>query len=217
MNQIVLPLLPNLISSLFDEPELLNQLHDAIAAVFRNISIDAYNETTDIDTAMAAILLAQKFVRKSELRERILQDIHQLTENKKYSTCVFCGSSDISDSSMLHIAMHGNVSRREGTYQTSTIKVPRCNNCAENSKNSENKGCFGAIACIVIGLVIGVIVWGPSGWFGGAFIGAIIGFVFNKITEQSSPLVLNSDKISKYPAIAELRAKGWAFGVKPPQ
>lgn len=217
MNQIVLPLLPKLITSLFDEPELLNQLHDAIAAVFRSISIDAYNQKTDIDTAMSAILLAQKFVRSSELRQRILQDVDQLKKNIEYSSCLFCGSSEISDSSMLHIAMHGNVSRRKGTYQTSTIKVPRCNNCAENSTKSENRGCFGAIACVVIGLVIGVIASGPTGWFAGAFIGAIIGFVFNKITENSSPLALNSDKISKYPAIVELRAKGWVFGAKPRQ
>jgi hypothetical protein len=217
LKKTVLPLLPQLVSSVLNEPKLSDKVHDSIAALLRSISIDAYNDASDIDTAMEAILLAQKLVRDSELRARIIQDIQQLTDNKISSTCVFCGSSDVGDSSMLDIAMHGNVSRREGTYQTGTIKVPRCNKCAEDSKSSENTGCYGAIACIILGLVIGVSAWGPTGWFGGAFTGGVVGLIFNKIMEQFSPLKTNFDKIKRYPPVAERIIKGWSFGAKPPQ
>ena len=81
VNQKVLPLLPKVVSDLFDEPNLLNQIHDSIALVLRGISIDAHNASHDMATAQAAILLAQKLARKSELKIRINQDIQQLNDN----------------------------------------------------------------------------------------------------------------------------------------
>jgi hypothetical protein len=217
LNQTVLPLLPQLISSLLNESKLSDQVHDSIAALLRNISIEAYNDSSDIDTAMAAILLAQKFVRDRELRARIIQDIQQLTENKISSMCVFCESTNVSDSSMLEIAMHGEISRSQGTYKTGTIKVPRCISCAESSKNCQSTGCVGGIASVVIGLLIGISVLGPTGWFEGAFLGGVIGFIFVIITEQFAPESSNFAKIKKYSVVADRINSGWKFGAKPPQ
>jgi hypothetical protein len=61
---------------------LLNQVHDSIAIVLRNISIDSNNLSNDITTALEAILLAQKFAKKPELRSRIESDIKQLSANR---------------------------------------------------------------------------------------------------------------------------------------
>lgn len=217
-NQTVLSELPYIISSIVNEPDVINKIYDLIAGALRSISVDAYNSGGDTDTAMAAIVLAQKFAKNSELINRIIEDINLLNKNKIYSNCVFCKSSEVSDTSMMEIGMHGNVSRREGTYQTCTIKVPRCIKCSENAKSTENTGCIGAIICIVLGLIFGVAAWGPTGWFGGAFIGGVVGAIFNtKIMEQSSPLKTNFDKIKRYPPVAEQISKGWSFGAKPPQ
>ncbi len=81
MNQEVLVLLPDVASQLRNDPKLLNQIHDSLAIVLRNISIDANNTSNDLATAKAAIHLAQKLVKKAELKERIDQDIRQLNAN----------------------------------------------------------------------------------------------------------------------------------------
>lgn len=81
INQKVLPFLPDLATQLSNSPIVLNQIHDSIALVLRNISIDANNLSNDMPTAQAAILLAQKLARKPEIKERIKQDIQTLNTN----------------------------------------------------------------------------------------------------------------------------------------
>jgi hypothetical protein len=81
INQTVIPLLPDVASKLFNSPAVLNQVYDSIALVLRSISVDANNLSQDMNTAQVAILLAQKIVKKPELRERINQDILQLNAN----------------------------------------------------------------------------------------------------------------------------------------
>jgi hypothetical protein len=103
VNQKVLPLLPKVVSALFDEPNLLNQVHDSIALVLRSISIDANNTSHDTATAQAAILLAQKLARKNELKTRINQDIQQLNANItiEKSNALLAASSSKSSSGCL--------------------------------------------------------------------------------------------------------------------
>jgi hypothetical protein len=82
LKQRVLPLLPAVVTAISHAPDLLNQVHDSIAIVLRNISIDSNNLSNDITTALEAILLAQKFAKKPELRSRIESDIKQLSANR---------------------------------------------------------------------------------------------------------------------------------------
>lgn len=81
MQQEVFPLLPEVTSQLRNDTNLLNQIYDSLAIVLRSISIDAHNLSHDMTTSQAAILLAQKLVRKADLKERINQDILQLNAN----------------------------------------------------------------------------------------------------------------------------------------
>jgi hypothetical protein len=103
INQTVLPLLPDVATKLFDSPDVLNQVHDSIAIVLRNISIDANNSSRDTATAQAAILLAQKLAKKPELKERIKQDLLQLNSNIaiQKSNALLAASSSKSSSGCL--------------------------------------------------------------------------------------------------------------------
>lgn len=59
------------------------ELADSLAILLRAISVSAYNDQTDLTTALEAITIAQKVARDTQLRSRINEDINTLNENKK--------------------------------------------------------------------------------------------------------------------------------------
>ena len=78
----VMPQLPNITSTLSDNPEHCANLRDSVAIILRNISLDSFNNTDDIVLAKAAIKLALQIADSGELKTRLEGDKQQLERNR---------------------------------------------------------------------------------------------------------------------------------------
>jgi hypothetical protein len=114
------------------------ELADSLAIVLRAIAISAYNDQKDLETSMAAIILAQKIARDVQLKSHINQDLSTLNENKKLAQS------------------------------------------AASRKEAENAGRIAIAVCVVLGIIIGAVNSGADGWFGGGFLGFIVGCFISK-------------------------------------
>ena len=78
----ILPQLPVLAQELGRSSPAYKQLTDAIAIALRNLSVSAYNDANDSQTAEAAIQLAARLVASPDVKRRIEADILQLSQNR---------------------------------------------------------------------------------------------------------------------------------------
>lgn len=58
----------------------IHDLYDMVAGALRSISVDSYNEHDDTDTALDAIMFAQKMARGKQMKELTLKDHQKLKE-----------------------------------------------------------------------------------------------------------------------------------------
>ncbi|MCP5560567.1 MAG: hypothetical protein H7A55_22730 [Verrucomicrobiaceae bacterium] len=159
----ILPLLPKVATEEGFSSEVYGYLSDSVAHVLREISIRAHNEHFDFDTAFAAIQLAQKFARESELKQRLDGDLKALNKNKQNHKCTFCKQRTPDPSSTLKLT--AEQMRQTGMLASMTpdlirqitedggVTLPRCSVCAaqhEGGNKDNNVGCIVAVVIIII-------------------------------------------------------------------
>lgn len=82
INQEVMPSLADLIRKEGSASTAVNEFANSIAISLRGISIGAYNDHDDVDTALEAIAIACDVAREAELKKRLLDDKAQISRNK---------------------------------------------------------------------------------------------------------------------------------------
>ncbi|MEI9898154.1 MAG: hypothetical protein WDN28_30935 [Chthoniobacter sp.] len=82
IKQEIIPTLAELIRKEGSASNSASEFANSIAISLRGISISAYNDHDDIDTALEAIGTACDLAREAELKRRLLDDKAQLTRNK---------------------------------------------------------------------------------------------------------------------------------------
>ena len=171
MNQRVLPLLPAVTSALTTHPELLNQVHDSIAILLRSISIDAHNDENDHVTALAAIQLASRLARKSDLKLLIKNDKETMERNTGSSLCFYCGKNQGEKKWKVALPMHKvtEILSNGVRYQSNSFSVSRCDNCYQNHRRHWKAVWVGA----VLGLFFGNL-FAPWSLVGGAMIAVVL-------------------------------------------
>jgi hypothetical protein len=211
----VLPFLPSLAPASGQISTAYNALLDSVAISLRAISIDAHNDRNDFATAEVAIHIALKITVSEDLKTRLQEDAEQVRKSVKDSSCHFCGVSGCNEATSLNMAMHGDVQRSYGrvNFRTTTVHIPRCDACKKKHSNADSLGCGLAILALIIGSLIGGS--NDGNWFVGGFFGGILGFVFYLIFINIANLFNGYNNFKKYPAIVDLRKKGWAIGDKP--
>ena len=173
---------------------------------------------------MLAILTP--FALGAAAKERIAFNLATVNRNLEEGRCAVCKQKPGEEKAAIEVKMFGNVQRipQYGsirvTWQTMTIKIPRCQEC----KDKYGKSVFHSFSRLSFIGILGVILlrvtnqhfrYGSSDdflvlAFGGLGV-LLISAVLSEIFAEASP----GKAKSNYPRVKELIAKGWQFGEKP--
>lgn len=210
----ILPMLPTLTPA-WDDSNVYNALLDSVAIALREISVAAHNDYDDFATANSAIKIALELAVATELKTRLQADAAQLTKNAYDTRCHFCGVWNCKPESSVEIAMYGDVQRFGGQvhFRTTTVRIPRCKTCKKKQDQTDNVGCGLALLPIAIGALVGET--GKMNWFGGAFIGALLGVGLYLLCTTFGNIFSGYSKFSRHSSILTMKKKGWRIGSGP--
>jgi hypothetical protein len=215
-------MLENAKEKLGETSEIYVQCVMLVTVCLRGISLDAWNNDKDVSLAIKAIKLASSFSSGTELDKIIQKDIEQLRDIEKqeearlaYETCWFCKKRKGVDGSAVPVEMYGDVmmgdTLRQIKWRQITIEVPRCSSCKE--AHSKFGGKLGGAAA---GAAVGTAFMPIVGTLIGAFIGGAVGAGVDA-QMRMPPGVSVKSTADEFPAVKDLKAKGWKLGERPPQ
>jgi len=201
--------------------------HDEVALTGLRCQIAYGNKAENWKVSVQLLEMLLAIATSQSTRARIEENIKIVKGNlqyqEDYGTCWFCKRNPPVATAAAELKMHGNVksfrvayNTTRTTWQTLTLKVPRCATC--KSAHSREKG-FATVGAL-LGIVIDIILWAsmPDAgglWFFGllgfGFGGAAVGRLLGK-TEGIQP-----EKHAKaHPRISKEQKQGWRLGAKPP-
>ena len=205
-------------------------MHDEVALTALSCQITYGARTDDWKDSLALLEMALPIAAGGAARARIEENIAIVKRNLQASTCWFCGQARADDAAAVEVKMYGEVTRTptfvNGSFGTrlqwrqGTIKVPRCAGCKALHQRSSNTmavalGIVGAIVGAVLSLATAQVVCVIGGLFIGACIGAAAGENIDKNRFKLPQGVKAQTDVDGYPAIADLKKKGWQLGEKP--
>ena len=189
-------------------PELLN----STAIVLRGISVDAYNNASDVPTALAAIQLAVCLAQDPEQKKQAGQDLLLVQEAAGFAKCFFCHDRDAHQPATISVNMFGNVQRNFLTsmieYQHTAVKIPRCRECGRV------QGFLDATAVLSTLAGAFMAVYLAQYFQQGALVFLLVGALGSVAALIYKHLLFGSRRNS-YPRIKELLGKGWQYGTQP--
>ncbi|MHC1739761.1 MAG: hypothetical protein AB9897_01480 [Anaerolineaceae bacterium] len=209
-----------------------DSLHDDIAQQLLSCQITFVNKTENYEKSLKTLKLILPIAVGQTIRSRLEENIRIISTNLEFDTCFFCHTNKGDKTAAIEVKMHGEVKRipfyefgRSGTrveWMKRTITVPRCLDCKKEHDKANSATTIGAVLGLVTGMAgcIGLISNSSDSTCGGFFvlligvgIGAGIGSLIGKARSKkdTKPLSAQND----FPAIKELKAKGWELGEKP--
>jgi hypothetical protein len=219
INSELMPELILLAEQHSDDPGYLTEFSNALAITLRGLSVDAYNNAQDFQSAVYAIRIASKLAYDPEIRKRIEEDQKVAEETWKDSACNFCGSDASTVSSHCQIPMYGDVQRSWGKvhYRHTKVAVPRCDRC--KGFHGQQRLLWWAIVgvCVACGVYVASLFEIDRTAFALA-IGGLVGIIFASwigSIRASAKGRLPYGDYRRHPRIKTLRNQGWYFGYKP--
>ncbi|MGO4884399.1 MAG: hypothetical protein ACLP59_26795 [Bryobacteraceae bacterium] len=202
--------------------------HDEVALRVLQCAIDFGNKTEKYRVAVALEEAALPLAVSGSAKERIRMNLQVYRDNISYVECFFCGKSDGADSAAVEVKMHGNVKRTPQygrvlvTWNTRTIKVPRCASCQAAHRRKSNWTTAAVFAGILTGFAGCGVVTNQPGDNGGVgffifvfcvIMASIIGHLVpkNKYLQSIKP----SGASHKHPKVLAAVKEGFKFGAKP--
>ncbi|OHV41833.1 MULTISPECIES: hypothetical protein [Pseudofrankia] len=152
-------------------------------------------------------------VESAALAQRIGENLDIVERQATAAACYYCQRRRYDKASSLSRPMH-RVSHTETTwngrrihYQSVTVTIPRCRECALRHQERRIFSWLGGIAAFLVIVALATVV-GSAGW--GVLVGAIA-FLISVIWGRAAI----SGKTNRYPPLIELRAEKWLPGAKP--
>lgn len=202
--------------------------HDEVALRVLQCAIDFGNKTDKYRPAVTLQEAALALAVSGSAKGRIRMNLQICRNNIAFVECFFCAKSDGVSTSAVEVKMHGNVKRTlqygrvQITWNTRTIKVPRCEKC--EAAHSRKGGWMGMSVTLSILLGIGgcAAVTSQPGDNGGAgflilllcsVVGSIVGNVVAKRTCLKG--IKASSASHQFPKVQDAVKEGFKFGAKP--
>jgi hypothetical protein len=219
--KLVMPKIPSIASEIGADSSTYGEMMDTLAHALRGISIDAHNDHKDYETAENAIQLALKLAKDQELKKRIREDTATLSENKKASTCYFCGVNASEESACYELDMYGDVVREYGkiNYRKISVPIARCSKCKKIHDTAESVRIATAWVICVIASIIGFVNYGWLGGIGLGIVGVALGAIVATILQGISVGIMKISGVhkspKKHPEVKNLKLKRWEIGEAP--
>ncbi|MCB1130980.1 MAG: hypothetical protein KDN05_07615 [Verrucomicrobiae bacterium] len=201
----------------FDESLGDHKLGDLIAITLKQVSIAAFNDSDDIETAHLAIRLALSCAQSATFQSQLRKDEAEVSEARALNLCANCGKSMGNPNTPHRIHMYGDLVRKfqQTQYRHGEIQVPRCTACAEKQK--QVKASAQKTMWTIIGPLGGLgllLLFGgaPIGFFfllGGVLAGVIVHQVMIQPVREADAQARKHENIKK------MLRKGWLFGFGP--
>ena len=208
----VLPFIAQFMEKEGAADDRLPELLDSTSIVLRGISVEAYNNASDVPTALAAIKLAVCLAQDPERKKQAGQDLQLVQEAAGFAKCFFCGERDSHQPATINVNMFGNVQRDFFTsminYQHTTVKIPRCRECGKVQGFLDATAVLSALAGAFLTLyLVQYFKQGALTFFVAGAVGTLAVLVYKYL--------LFGSRRNSYPRIKELLGRGWAFGTQP--
>jgi hypothetical protein len=211
-----------LVDALLDDTDPLRAgLVDRVAEQICGDVVAFYNETADGDTATRLLQQTRALRPSSAAQARIDQNVETIRDNAEWARCWFCRAERGDEDKGFEVALHGNVQRDylygRATWQTTTLRVPRCSTCAALHARWSGTGCVvGLVVSLVIALVVAGVVVGselPAGWAVVIWAALTVGtaVLLESLSGRGARL-----RAREFPPLQEKLASGWALGARPP-
>jgi hypothetical protein len=161
IQNVVLGSLASIESKLGRGSDTYRELADSVALAVRGISIEAHNDSSDFQTANAAIRLALVLCRSSEIKERIESDIIALRESEESHKCVVCNTRAPDPNCTLEIPigqlpLEVQMKLLLDQKKERTVKFPQCRQCAEKRTRKSKPNSSGCLVLIMLPIICGI-------------------------------------------------------------
>jgi hypothetical protein len=152
-------------------------------------------------------------VESAALTARLQDNLAIVERQAEAGACWYCEKRRLDKDSSLSRPLH-RVSHTETTwngrrihYQSVTVTVPRCAECARAHRERRIFAWLGALSALILIIAVATVL-GAAGW--GVFVGIVVALVVGTAARGSV-----GNRTNQYPPLVELRVEGWHPGAKP--
>jgi hypothetical protein len=181
--------------------------------------IDYYNAVKNDEVCLSLYEYAVSIAITDRAKRKAIENLDSCKEwikNKHLYFCWFCGKNQSDPSSTFIITMYKVTNRqyKRVQYQYKPVSIQRCPDCEKIHKKNHKDVLFVMIACTIVGLVGGIIVYGY--WFAGIIAGAVLGWIGSAILvkdnlKEAGTKGTNNRVLNKCPVITNMRLGGWSL------
>jgi len=210
----------SILNELNSTPSAVIEIRDQAALILRSISVDIWNNFSDIKSALDVIDLAVKLKTTADTDQNITkakQELQVLYQKHRHELiCFFCDTNSPVESAAykktIYLETYRTTFPKRVQFSYKDVTIPRCSSCSEIHTTGSNTVVLYVIGVGIAGALLGYVV--DEHFIIGAIIGLIAGLVIgNNQSDQSvkGKQIKTLDSISQFPPINALLKTGWTF------
>lgn len=198
-----------------------NDIKAQVAIALRNISVASWNNHQDINSAVSFIDKALTILDiPSEVKDSLTDDRENLykirTDNAHLLICHYCKKNQPAAASKVSVKMYkvynrSNLGRQRNVqFHTTTVDIPRCEECTKFSGKSLVNSVKIILSCIATGIVIGALMEGAHFILGGLLgllVGSIVRIIYKNRFYKMNGLQRVND--NDFKSIKDNKREGW--------
>lgn len=191
-----------------DENYEFQMICDKLANQIMQCGILYYNKTYDDQDYLSSYKYALSISYSEKTKTRAKDTVKHCVEEKGKNICSKCNTNQIDKANPQVIRIYKETSRswwnRSVQYQYIDLNVHFCSDCNSKSSADGNYGCATMLGGVVIGALIAGAGTDGEGWFIGAIVGAVIGWIIKLIAFPDSNIADDHPTVKKY------ESEGWS-------